>query len=279
MKKAVIDGDYIIYIATAKRKILDENNQPLKDDKNRFIYRDITLEEALTTCDSYINDLLHAVGASYFLLCLTAPKNFRYKIASDYKSNRTQERPMWFNEVKQHLKDNWNGFEVEGLEADDLVVILRNNISDSFIVAVDKDILYCIEGTHYSARFGKSEFITTTKEQAEFNFAKSILVGDSIDGIPNIKRGYGPKTAEKELLASTDTDLRETALKIYQREYGETEGLFRFMTQINLLKIIENFDELPEGINFVIPKLNCFNCIEDLMDIDLFTNNKIINEI
>lgn len=271
LKNCIIDADYIIYIATAKAKLYGEDGLPLKDEKGRFVYRDITLEEALTKCDSYINDLLHNVGASYFLLCLTTGRNFRYAIEGSYKANRTDsERPMWFSEVKQHLKDNWRAFERDGLEADDLVVIIRNETPNSFIVSTDKDILYCIEGTHYSARFGKSEFININKREADYNFAKSLLIGDKIDGIPNIKYGFGEKSAEKVLMEAKEEDLRETCLNLFKEFYGETEGLFRFMTQINLLYIIHKMEELPENLKFEIPKFNCYDCIEDILSEDIF---------
>lgn len=270
---AIIDADFITYVATNKMKIY-EYGIPKKDEKGNFIYRDKTLEEAINTCDSYIYDLLHLCRAKYYIFCLTSRINFRHSIDSSYKANRVGlVRPQWYKEVNKHLKDNWYAFEVTGLEADDLVCIIKNKTPNSFIVAVDKDILFSKPGIHFNARKGVGQFINVSQEQANFEFAKSILIGDKIDGIPNLKKGYGEKSAEKELLASQDLDLKDTCLKIYQREFGEVEGMYKFMTQVNLLKIIENFDELPEGITFDIPQPICYDCVGEYFSQEQFKIN------
>lgn len=262
---SIIDGDFIFYIALNQKKCYDPSGNIIRNEKGNYIYEEKTFKEVVETFESYMNDLLHLCRADSFIFCITSDKNFRKEIDSSYKANRTGlERPKWFNEIREYSKQKWNAFEVENLEADDLVMILHNNIPNSFVIAVDKDLLKGCKGKFFDARKNQGVFVENTQDQADFAFAKSILTGDAIDGIPNVKKGYGPKTAEKELLASTDLDLKETVLKIYQREYGEVEGLFRFMTQIKLLKIIENFDELPKGISFEIPEVNCFNCIEEI---------------
>lgn len=259
---AVIDGDYIIWIATNPNKVLDNKGRPLKKD-GKFVYTDKTVEEAIRTCDAYLNDVLTVTKADSYILTLTGPKNFRYKIDPTYKANRVgMEKPLWFEPVKQHMRKEWHAIEVEGLEADDLTSIISNNLADTFIVATDKDLLDCIPGNHFDARRGQSCFKVTTESQAEFNFAKSLLIGDAIDGISNIKKGYGPKTAEKELLASSEPTLMAAALKIYEREFGAEEGFNRFRKQYNLLKMIDSLASLPQGIVFEIPEPKCYNCLE-----------------
>jgi len=260
---AVIDGDYILYIACNPNKVFD-GSEPRKMD-GKFVYEDKTEEQAINTFESYMNDLLHLCKADSYILCLTCKRNFRYDVDPSYKSNREgTEKPLWFKEVKDHMIQQWGAVEVDGLEADDMVTIIKNTLENTFIVAVDKDILNCIPGKHFDAKKGQASFVTVTENQADFSFAKSLLTGDAIDGIPNIKRGYGPKTAEKELLASTDVSLEETALKIFIRELGEEEGKARFEKQRKLLKIIDSLETLPEGIKFEIPEPICYNCVETL---------------
>jgi len=258
---AVIDGDYILYIACNPNKVM-ENGEPKRVD-NKFVYQDKTEEQAINTFESYMNDLLHLCRADSYILCLSCKRNFRYDIDPSYKSNRGgTEKPLWFKEVRDYMIEQWGAVEIEGIEADDTVTIIKNTLENTFIVAVDKDILNCIPGTHFDARKGQAQFVTVTETQANFAFAKSLLTGDTIDGIPNVKRGYGPKTAEKELLASTDTTLEETALKIFIREFGEEQGKLKFDIQKKLLKILDSLETLPEGVKFEVPEPICYNCVE-----------------
>jgi DNA polymerase-1 len=258
---AIIDADFILYIACNPNKVI-ENGVPKKTD-GKFVYEDKTLEQAINTFESYMNDLLHLCRVDSYILCLTGKKNFRYEVDPSYKSNRVGlEKPKWFKEVRQHMIDSWEAVQVDGIEADDMVIIIRNSLENSFIVAVDKDLLNCVSGTHFDARKGQGHFVTVTEAQANFAFVKSILTGDAVDGIPNVKKGYGPKTAEKELLASTDTTLEETALNIFIRELGEEEGKNRFEKQKKLLKMLESLEDLPEGVTFEIPEPTCYDCVE-----------------
>lgn len=259
---AIIDGDYILFIACNPNKVSDGAGGYLKRD-GKFVYTDKTVEQAINTCDSYITDILNLSKADSYIMCLTGQKGFRYIIDPNYKANRLgMVKPLWFEAVKNHMKANWDAIEIESLEADDLASIILNNLSNSFIIAVDKDLLDCIPGRHFDARRGQNKFIVTTETQAEYNFARSILIGDTIDGIPNMKKGYGPKTAEKDILTSLEVTPALAALKIYQKEFGEEEGLLKYNKQVSLLKMINSFDDLPKDVIFVMPEPTCYNCIE-----------------
>jgi hypothetical protein len=266
LNTALIDADYIIWIACNKNKVRDNRGNILKDDKGRYIYSDRSLKEALEICDSYITDVLNLTRSDSYLLFLTAGRSFRVEVDSSYKANRVGvEKPMWFREVWDHLVEKWDAICSANLEADDLVNIAKNTLSNSFIIGADKDILDCIPGRHFDARKGRVHFIEVSKESADFAFARSILSGDAIDGIPNIKPGYGPKTAEKDLRVIIDNKLVSplvAALDIYIRHLGEHEGLKRFYKQYNLLKILDKIEDCPKDIKFVVPTPVCFNCVE-----------------
>ena len=258
---AAIDADYVLWIACHGNKILDGNGSPLRED-GRFVYEDKTLEQAINTCDSYLNDVLHTTQADSYIMCLSPPVSFRQTLDSSYKSNRAgMSKPLWYEEVKQHMRDHWGAIEVPDLEADDVVVLIHKYLENAFIIAVDKDILDCVPGRHYDGRKGRSCFITTTESQADFNFAVSLLVGDAIDGIPHMKKGYGPMTAKKQLLASTQDTLELAALEIYINEFGLEVGTERFNRQRSLLKMVDSLDDLPEGVIFEIPEPDCYNCV------------------
>lgn len=267
LNTAIIDADYILWIACNPNKVL-ENGVPLKKD-GKFVYVDKTVQEAIATCDAYITDILNFTHSDSYILYLTTGKTFRHSLDSTYKANRIgTAKPLWFNEVKQHMISEWGAVEVPGLEADDLAVITKNSLEDCFIIAADKDILECVPGKHFDARKTKNTFIETSEKDAEFAFAKSILTGDSIDGIPNIEKGYGPKTAEAELAADMqfhNVNPVLAAYNIYTRKFGIYEGTNRFYRQFSLLKIIDSINSVPNGIEFTIPEPNCWNCVEALL--------------
>lgn len=270
---ALIDADYILWIACNPNKVEDEEGKPLKVD-GKFVYTPKTVEQAINTCDAYLADILNITHADSYILCLTTGANFRYGIDPSYKANRTGiEKPLWFDEVKQHMVERWDALEIPGLEADDIVGIVYNNLENTFIIAADKDLLDCIPGRHFDTRKGRVAFITTTEEHAAFNFAKSLLAGDTIDGISNIKKGYGPKTAEKDIKEMVNAfqgmDPKLAAYAIY-RIILDDAGKEKFEKQYKLLKILNTFEEIPEGINFEMPEPVCWNCVETELSTDFY---------
>lgn len=263
---ALIDADYILWIACNPNKVIGADGHPERKD-NKFVYTDKTLEQAINTCDGYMADILNLTHADSYLLFLTTGTTFRYTLDNSYKANRAHlEKPLWFHEVKAHMVEHWSAIEVAGLEADDMVVIVKNSLDNCFIVAADKDILDCIPGIHFDARKGKVMFLETSFHDAQMNFAKSILTGDTVDGIPNLVAGMGPKTAEKELaLRLPYNNPITSALLTFITYLGEYEGIRRFARQYQLLKIIDSLQSIPEGITFDIPEPNCWNCIEVIL--------------
>lgn len=265
---ALVDADYIMWIACNPNKVLGSNGYPLKVD-NKFVYTPKTVQEALDTCDAYIKDILNFTQADSYIMFLTTGTTFRFEFDKSYKANRVgMEKPLWFHEVKAHMIKEWDAVEVPGLEADDLVVITKNHMNNCFIVAADKDIIDCVPGKHFDARKGRTQFVTTSESEAEYSFAKSLLTGDSVDGIPNLVKGMGPKTAEGELAKRIDHHMINplyAAFTTFVDTLGETQGIERFYKQYKLLKIVDSLDNIPEGIVYSIPEPNCFNCLEAVL--------------
>lgn len=270
---ALIDADSIMWVAGNGNKVMDRSGHPIKVD-NKYVYTDKTLEEAITTCDNYINDLLNVTKADSYVLFLTTGATFRAKLDASYKANRLgMEKPLWFYEVKQHLIDHWRAVEVHSLEADDLVSITKNCLENCFIIASDKDILKCIPGKHFDARRGQLVFTDISYHEATFNFAVSLLTGDAVDGIPNLVKGMGPKTAEAELNRRMEhNNPIICALQIFISNLGLHQGLLRFANQYQLLKILDQEDQLPEGVKFTVRELqiNCWNCVETILSDDFY---------
>lgn len=68
-----------------------------------------------------------------------------------------------------------------GIEADDMVVYLKDNNYDKYILcAIDKDVLYQTEGSHYD--YGRETTVTINKDEAIWFAYYQTLSGDATDG-------------------------------------------------------------------------------------------------
>lgn len=210
-----------------------------------------SLEECIIDCDTLINNINKEIGCEAFVGFLTKGKCFRYDIYPDYKGNRKYlTLPKYLNDVKDHMTKKYNFGYHQNYEADDLVYSykLQNPTDEVVIVSPDKDILY-LEGTHYNPRLNK--FVTTSKEEAEIYFWKSMIVGDSADNIKGIK-GIGPKGAESIIKSQKlFSNLRSTVLEEYCKVFGEDDGISEFYKNYKCLKIVGN---IPFKVNGVLNK-------------------------
>jgi 5'-3' exonuclease len=247
---AIIDCDSIAFSAGTGIKLLDSNNQPIKVD-NKFTYRDKTDEEIKEYVDFLMNKLLLETKATGYIAYIKGKGNFRYSINPDYKANRPKESPKWWAYTKKCFIDNWGAIEVNGIEVDDAVNITRLNIPNSFISAIDKDLLL-LEGLHYNWR--KSEWVNTNYDEALYAFWSDFFIGqigDNIKGIPKI----GEVNAKKILITENtfDQNLHTVVLRKYIDYYGEYKGISEFYKNYYSLKILENYDgfEIPEIREFI----------------------------
>lgn len=158
---------------------------------------------------------------------------WRFDHHKEYKHGRTStfNEHVWkytFQSLIPRLKDAYGFHTLSGhrLEADDVVAIcvqaIKETSSDYDIVIItndcdyiqlyepDKVRLFNLQNADIAGR------IKGTKDAATYLTAKCIL-GDKSDYIPSIKRGVGPKTAEKyandpevfEAFLSKNPDARE----------------------------------------------------------------------
>ncbi len=209
------------------------------------------LDKCIEDCDNLIANINTSMGVDLFNGFITKGKCFRYAIYPAYKANRKYDSlPIYLNDVKNYMIGKYNFYGLEGLEADDLVLSYKKQSKDEvIIVSPDKDILY-LEGTHYNPR--KNEFVTTTSNEADLYFYKSMMVGDTADNIKGIK-GIGPVSAvkilhNKELFSS----YKAVVLDKYCEVYGEEQGIINFYTNYRCLKIRDSVN--PDIFNNV--KLN-----------------------
>lgn len=206
-----------------------------------------TLEECYQQMDDLLNNIFVATDCSHYLLYLTIGKNFRYSIDENYKSNRKkQEKPPFFYEVREYLINKWNAYFDEGFESDDLCVsarkILMDNKIDCIIASPDKDIKM-LEGVYYD--YKKLEFFETNYKDSVNYFWKSMITGDSSDGIKGIP-GKGEVYATKILKDVTYT-CSDKVFSSYIDNFGEELGIEEFYKTYKLLKIKDNlYNEVPK---------------------------------
>jgi len=221
---ALIDGDFLIWVAIYPKKTVSEDGT-----KN---YEEKTLEEAKEDFDKFLNQILNTTDATDYLGFIS-DKSFRHEINPNYKAQRSKGKPNHFKEMKEYALTK---FElIKDLEADDCVRIYKKRLKDSFIVSNDKDVLM-LEGKHFNPQ--KQEWIETTKEKAELFFWTSMITGDTVDNIKGIPK-KGIKYA-KELL--TSPPYREKVFNAYVEHLGEREGIEWFYKNYMCLSILEDWE-------------------------------------
>jgi 5'-3' exonuclease len=194
MKTAIIDCDHILYMCLHGIKRLDELGLPIKED-NKFVYDPKPFELACEEANKYLHDILQVTEAEAYIGFIGGSSKERKEVNSDYKSNRTKERPANFIELMTHLRMNWNIFLITDHETDDYVASYAKQIPNSFTVSPDKDINGLI-GDHWNPK--RIEWTNVNDHYARLYFWSSMITGDSSDGVKGLP-GKGPKYAERVL--------------------------------------------------------------------------------
>lgn len=250
MRIAVIDLDSVIFYAFHPNKVLDDNNEPIKEN-GKFVYVEKTEDEIKASCDYLMQDILLSSNATHYIGFVKGKNTItgRKAVNTEYKSNRPKEKPKYWDFTKQYLIDKWGAYTVNDIEVDDAVNITRLKLQDSFICAIDKDLL-SLEGTHY--KWNKKEWVTVTAEQAIDKFWLDMIAGqpgDNIKGIP----GKGVKYFEK-MLEEDDygTKYHNLVLEEYVKHFGEYKGIQEFYKNYMCLYILEEKEgfEIPEVKEF-----------------------------
>jgi len=251
-KIALVDADTIAYNACLGTEVAGEvmaedfhtpeEWQALKLDK-QFIEEDMIqwtcdMTNAMEKADAKIQRILDKTGCQKVELHFSGGReNFRYKVDSQYKANRTQRTPAGLSELKQLLADKYNGTIHTGWEADDIVVYLKTKYPDMYtLCAIDKDVLNTIAGKHFNyyeraqstTRHGV-ELKEINMKWVEIDAYTSLtwrfvqtLTGDKTDGIIGLS-GIGPAKAQKALLnCMSQKQLWQAVVKEYLKK-GRTE--------------------------------------------------------
>ena len=211
-----------------------------------LIYKDI---------DKLVIKILIETKANQYLGFVGRGRGFRKQLFSDYKANRTQERPPYLEDCKTYLEEKWGFISLDEIEPDDAISILKRRNPEYTIAAIDKDILNNIEGKHYN--YKTSEWITTSNFGAIKHFWGQMIKGDTADGIKGIP-GEGDKVVDKivEEFVSSKKQFYEIVLNRYIKKFGEYEGIVQFHKNYILLKMLEEYEGFnPQLINVDYNKL------------------------
>ena len=247
MVKILIDSGGIIYSSTMGNKVLDENNNPIKED-NKFKYTEKTVEEACYHADNMLLQLFTTLQCTHYLGFVDTEflNSFRRKLNPQYKANRDdRSSPKWLKEVKNHLIQEWGFIPSKGyIEADDMVRIYANHYKDENIIiqSSDKDLLN-LPFLTYNGRTGTLQ--QNTEEHYKNFFWTQMVTGDSADNVKALPR-KGEKYAQKLFLENQDKNIEEVIFREYLSIFGENKGIEEFYKTYKSLHIVESLNELPE---------------------------------
>ena len=195
----LIDADILVYrIAWGSQEDSEEVACERLHDKIREIQNEMCCD--VVTCYLTSND----------------KSNFRFKLSSNYKANRVQEKPIHYELMRRVLIEEYNATIVSHQEADDQLGI--DQTEHSCIVSIDKD-LDQIQGWHYNFVKGIKYFIDKT--QGLYNFYAQVLTGDTADNVQGCPK-IGKVKAERLLKqCKTEKDFLEKVVVAYENEYLE----------------------------------------------------------
>lgn len=242
-KKLFIDADIICYQAgfssqtvfyeydgRAYGGIRDARAAGGTDDTITRTVEPMPKRAALKMANDTMNGIMEACSSTDIECYLTGEGNFREQVAtvSKYKGERHAPRPYHYQNIRDHLVSKYNAVIIEGMEADDAVVIRQEEVKGKGIIASrDKDLRQ-MYGYHYSWAAGdlqpEKPLYEISEEEGNRNYFSQMLTGDNVDNILGVVT-QGPKKADKILSnLTTYKEMEEAVLDTYQMIYGAIAG-------------------------------------------------------
>lgn len=185
-KLLIIDIESYIYKACSCCRELAE--------VSLFVYQELfKLENGIDYIDKTIKDLSSTLKADDIVLVLGHETNFRKTVNPDYKGNRTN-KPLLYPLLREYVEQKYPCECLIGLEADDTARIINEDkvtydFGEKIIVSIDKDF-YSIPCKFYRDLPDYRTVIEVSKEQANYNLMKQVIMGDSADNYSGIP-GWG----------------------------------------------------------------------------------------
>ena len=214
----IIDADSIMYFAT---------HFP-EDSLMEFPTEEDRIEEAKYRTRSKLEEIHNNIEEFYNVqetfIFIGGRGNFRYKLYSDYKSNRKEKNPL-IPIIAEYMLSDLNAIPSEGAEADDYVYnAVQLSEGNCVVAAIDKDVFYnCPDVPFYNYRSYRDtlgEFKSINKLESRLAIASQVVIGDSGDGIPGAYKVGKVWCKNNMHLGMTDYQFIKAILKGYLKANG-----------------------------------------------------------
>lgn len=239
MKRIVlIDADIDLYH-------IAQQNQIEVDWGDGNITMSSDIENAKHIFDEQIKGIVKKVDADDYVLCLTGDNNFRKTNFPTYKANRKETRkPMGYALLKQHAKDNHLHKIYDTLEADDVMGIMATmpkKTEIEYVIHSDDKDMFTIPAPLWCRK--KQKIIYQSELEAYRFLYTQILTGDVTDGYTGCP-SVGKVKAEEVLKGCTsETQMRDAALKLYVKKYKDEElAKTEMLAQARQARILRSTD-------------------------------------
>ena len=242
--KLIFDADSLIYASCFKSK-----EQRLDKDDLFETDVDVAFGKFNDKFQTYLAFLEDKVSIDEVVFCNGSINNFRNKITSTYKANRTSKRPDILGALHNLVKFSYDSVWGDGVETDDVVATLwaeevsKNGIDSVIIMSIDKDYKQ-FPCWFYDYNYKKRELVKITEMEALNNFYSQMIVGDSADNI-RVCKGYGKAYALKLFKESkNEFSLISKTYRLYKQVYGD-DAKAMFNQAKSLLKLkTDCYDEI-----------------------------------
>ena len=193
----VFDCESYIYRGCTACKVLRQ------DPVDKYIFTEsYDLRQGLRYFKEICDYLMEKLQGMDLLLVFGDKDNFR-KIRypqAEYKAQR-KPAPEIYKYLKEAIQSEYNWVSLMNLEADDTCRIIyednQNYQVAKVLVSIDKDF-NTFEGEVFNPNKPDKGIVFTTKQEAEYNLMKQVIVGDTADNYKGLE-GYGEVKATKFL--------------------------------------------------------------------------------
>tara|TARA_B100002049_G_scaffold236855_1_gene224891 strand:- start:4115 stop:4912 length:798 start_codon:yes stop_codon:yes gene_type:complete len=220
--------------------------------------------------DARIANIFSAVGAESSQIYLSGRSNFRVDVATikPYKGHRPQEKPHWWEKIRDFLVYHRGAIVIDGMEADDILGIEQVNdiyydmdhpYRSTVICSRDKD-LHMIPGWHYTWGAGKQEeqplWWQNELDAIRF-FYTQLLTGDSTDNIPGLY-GVGKSSSLVKYISTCSTELEMYAhvREQYEKRFGSYWNQFLIENARLLWILREDGEDVKDRLELLENKHN-----------------------
>ena len=207
-----------------------------------------SLDTASFALNEMLNDLMDTLHGGRMIVVLSddnEDRQFRYKLAADYKANRKgKRRPMLHPRLRKYMQETHDVYQRPTLEGDDTLGILLTSptivLGEKVCVSIDKD-MKTVPGLHYNTNAPEYGIVAVSEEEADYWHMFQTLTGDTADNYKGVP-GVGPVAAARILHTESVPSVPwmwEQVVRAYEdKGFGEEEAL----RQARLARILRTED-------------------------------------